>query len=577
MLARPVRSTHIPRTVEAGSLPVVVEPIIAALRAALDAVSLPVPDRGIEVTPARSREHGDWQTNLALVLAKPAGAPPRQVAERLREALEAAPPPHTERIEVAGPGFLNFFLAPSWLHEVLRAVIAAGSEYGRGDRYAGARINLEFVSANPTGPLHAGGGRWVAVGDAIANLLATQGADVHREYYLNDAGNQLDTFVASLMARYRGEAPPDDGYHGRYMVEMAQRMRAELGDAVTDDQARAWGLADAVETLREDLARIGVHFDTWFSEQSLHDRGAVADVLAALRADGHTYEADGAEWLRSEALGDQRDRVLVRSDGTTTYLCNDLAYHRDKAERGWQHLVDIWGADHHGQVKSLQVGMRALGVGTVEAPEPEIVLGQYVTLVKDGAVVRISKRTGDIITLSDILDEVDPDVARLTFLLQSIDTTQTFDLDVVTAQSMENPVYYVQYAHARIASIGRKAAERGVTRRPLADVDLTPLTHERELDLLRALVEYPAVLEHAAEQRAPHRVTTWVRDFASRFHGFYRDCRVITDDAELTQARLWLAEACRIGLADALGVLGVRAPDVMERLDREDEPDERSA
>jgi arginyl-tRNA synthetase len=571
MLARPVRSTHIPRIVKAGSLPVVAASITASLRAALERADLPVPERGIEVTPAKSREHGDWQTNLALVLAKPAGARPRDVAQRLVDELAAAPPAHTERIEIAGPGFLNFFLAPTWLHDVLRAVVDAGDRYGRGDAYAGARINLEFVSANPTGPLHAGGGRWVAVGDAIANLLATQGAEVHREYYLNDAGNQLDTFVASLLARYRDEQPPDDGYHGQYLVDMAQRMRVELGDAVTDDQARAWGLTEVITTLREDLARIGVHFDTWFSEQSLHDRGAVAAVLDALRADGHTFEADGAEWLRSEALGDQRDRVLVRSDGTTTYLCNDLAYHRDKVARGWDHLIDIWGADHHGQVKSLQVGLRALGIGAAEAPEPEIILGQFVTLVKDGAPVRISKRTGNIITLSDILDEVDPDVARLTFLLQGIDTTQTFDLDVVTAQSMDNPVYYVQYAHARIASIGRKAVERGIARRPLADVDLAPLTHERELDLLRALAEYPAVLAHAAELRTPHRVTTWVRDFASRFHGFYRDCRVITDDAELTQARLWLAEACRVGLADALGVLGVHAPDVMERLDPDDE------
>jgi arginyl-tRNA synthetase len=294
-------------------------------------------------------------------------------------------------------------------------------------------------------------------------------------------------------------------------------------------------------------------------------------VLADLRDAGHTYEADGAEWLRSEALGDQRDRVLARRDGSTTYLCNDLAYHRDKAARGWRHLVDIWGADHHGQVVSLQVGMRALGIGTVAAPEPEVILGQLVKLERGGQLVRLSRRAGTIVTLADILDEVDPDVARLTFLLQSIDTAQTFDLDVVTSQSMENPVYYVQYAHARIASIGRRAAERGIARRPLEEVDLARLTHERELDLLRALAEYPAMLTHAAELRAPHRVTTWVRDFASRFHGFYRDCRVITDDAELTQARLWLAEACRVGLAGALAVLGVRAPDVMERLESGDD------
>ncbi len=549
----------------------IAEQIAAALRAALDAAGLPRPDR-IEVVPTTLREHGDLQSNVALTLQKQVGARGREIAERVAAALEAAPPPHVERIEVAGPGFLNFFLAPTWLHEVLADVVAAGDEYGRGSEYEGLRVNLEFVSVNPTGPLHAGGGRWVAVGDAIANLLAAQGAIVHREYYLNDAGNQLDTFGASLYARYQGEKPPDDGYQGAYLIEMAERMRAELGDKVSEEEAREWGLRDAIAQLRHDLARIGVEFDTWFSERTLHERGKVGEVLARLEAGGHTYQREGATWLRSEELGDQRDRVLVRSDGQTTYLCNDFAYHLDKAERGWEHLVDIWGADHHGQVRSLQVGMRALGVGTAEDPEPEIILGQFVTLVRDGATVRLSKRTGNIITLADILDEVDPDVARLTFLLQGIDTTQTFDLDLVTAQSRENPVYYVQYAHARVASIARKATERGIARGPLADTDLSPLVHEREFELLRSLAEYPEVLHRAAVLRAPHRVATWVRELAARFHGFYRDCRVITDDAALTQARLWLTESCRIGLADALGILGVSAPDVMERLD-EDEID----
>jgi arginyl-tRNA synthetase len=450
---------------------------------------------------------------------------------------------------------------------VLLAVVATGDGYGHGDTI-GQRINLEFVSANPTGPLHAGGGRWVAVGDALANLLASQGAEVHREYYLNDAGNQLEMFAASLMARYRGQKPPDGGYQGQYVTEMAQRMRAELGDEVTEEQAAEWGYRDAVQALQDDLARIGVHFDTWFSERTLHENGEVTRVLDDLRARGVVYEQDGAVWLRATDFGDRRDRVLVKSDGSTTYLCNDLAYHRSKIERGWEHLIDIWGADHHGQVKSLQSGMEALGY---PEGEPEVLLGQLVKLVRDGQQVRISKRTGNVITLADILDDVDPDVARLTFLLQGIDTTQTFDLDVVTSQSMENPVYYVQYAHARIASIGRKAAERGITRLPVLDTSLAPLVHERELDLLRALEAYPGVLAEAAALRAPHRVTTWVRDFAKTFHGFYRDCRVISDDAALTQARLWLAEASRIGLANALAILGVHAPDEMSRIDDDDE------
>ena len=550
---------------------VIADDLVTALDAALHTIGLEVPSAGLEVVPTKNREHGDWQTNVAMVLAKTAGTTPREVAGRIVAALEAAAPAHVARLEIAGPGFINFFLAPTWLYDVLGAVIACGAEYGHGDAYADLAVNLEFVSANPTGPLHAGGGRWVAVGDAIANLLAAQGARVHREYYLNDAGRQLDTFVASLMARYRDEAPPEDGYQGAYLIDMAAAMRDELGDTVGAEQAAEWGYHAVVAELRDDLARIGVHFDTWFSERTLHERGDVARILTALRDGGHTYERDGAEWLASEALGDQRDRVLVRSNGTTTYLTNDLAYHRDKLARGWTHLIDIWGADHHGQVKSLQVAMRALGVGTEAAPEPEIILGQLVKLERAGVVVRLSKRAGTVITLSDILDEVDPDVARLTFLLQGIDTALTFDLDVVTAQSMENPVYYVQYAHARVSSIARRAADAGVVRPPFADIDPSVLVHERELDLLRALAEYPETLRHAAALRAPHRVTTWVRDFASRVHGFYRDCRVITDDPALTHARLWLVESARIGLAGSLAILGVSAPEVMERLDADDE------
>jgi arginyl-tRNA synthetase len=447
--------------------------------------------------------------------------------------------------------------------------VERGEQYGRSDALERQRINLEFVSANPTGPLHAGGGRWVAVGDAIARLLASQGADVHREYYLNDAGTQLEMFGESLYARHEGRNPPEDGgYQGQYLIDMAAELRAELGGDVSLADACEWGYRRVVAQLQEDLARIGVHFDTWFSERTLHERGDVAEVLSALEQRGVTYEQDGATWLRTTDFGDNRDRVLVRSDGVTTYLCNDIAYHRDKFSRGFTHLVDIWGADHHGQVKSLQAGMRALDF---PEGEPEILLGQLVKLVKDGKEVRISKRTGDIITLEDILDEVDPDVARMTFLLQGIDSQQTFDLDVVTSQSMENPVYYVQYAHARVRSIARRAAEAGVERRPLDQVDLSLLRHEREEALLRALALYPDVVADAASARAPQKVSTWVRDFAREFHGFYRDCRVLTDDPELSQARLWLTEATRIGLRDALGLLGVNAPEEMVRLADDDE------
>jgi arginyl-tRNA synthetase len=540
----------------------------SALHEALAAAELPEPPTEIALEPPKHRDHGDWSTNVAMVLRPTVGGNPLDIARRVADALSDADVPHLAKVEVAPPGFVNLYLAPTWLHDVLREVVAADDAWGTSDVLAGARVNLEFVSVNPTGPLHAGGGRWIAVGDAIANLLAAQGAAVHREYYLNDAGTQLDLFGASLYARYQGQAPPEGGYQGDYLVDMAERMRAELGDDVSLEDAREWGYHDVVRQIRTDLERIGVHFDTWFSERTLHERGDVADVLAQLDAKGCTYDDDGAHWLRSTDFGDSRDRVLIRSDGSTTYLCNDLAYHRDKFARGFTHLIDIWGADHHAQVKSLQAGLEALGF---PSGEPEVVLGQFVKVLRDGKEVRMSKRSGDIITVADILDEVDPDVARMTFLLLSIDSAQTFDLDLVTSQSMENPVYYVQYAHARIASIGRKAAAEGVTRGPLADVDLSVLTHEREQELLRALAIYPDVVHEAAEMRAPQKVSTWVRDFARTFQGFYHDCRVLSPDAELTQARLWLTEACRIGLANALAILGVHAPDEMARLDDSDD------
>ena len=483
---------------------VIREELLGALRVALDAAGFPEPADGIALTAPKDSGHGDFTTNVrdAAREAGRHGTARRRGKDRGRARSRRAR--HTSNgPRSRAPGSSTCTSRPPGCYEVLRAVVAQGDRYGHGRSLADQRINLEFVSANPTGPIHAGAGRWVAVGDALANLLAAEGAAVHREYYLNDAGNQLDRFAASLLACYHGEAPPDDGYQGEYVVEMAGRMRAELGDDVTLDDAREWGYRDAVRGLTEDLGRIGVHFDTWFSERTLHADGAVDRALEDLRARGVLYEQDGATWLRSTDLGDQRDRVLVKSDGTSTYLLPDIAYHRSKYERGWEHLIDIWGADHHGQVKSLQVAMEALGY---PAGEPEVLLGQLVKLERGGELVRLSKRAGNIITLADILDEVDPDVARLTFLLQSIDTQQTFDLDLVTSQSMENPVYYVQYAHARIASIGRRAAERGVTRLPILDADLAPLTHDRELELLRALAAYPDVVAEAAAlaRTAPH-------------------------------------------------------------------------
>ena len=528
--------------------------LTAALRAALTEVGVEPPAEVHLERPAR-REHGDWSSNVALATAKAAGRNPRELAGQLVDALTAAAPAHVERVEIAGPGFVNFHLRETWLHDVLRDVVDGGEDgYARLDIGGGRKVNVEFVSANPTGPLHAGGGRWAAYGDALCRILERTGHVPHREYYLNDRGVQMQLFGASLAARKAGEPLPEDGYAGEYIVEWA----AEMPD---DADPVEWGYERVKRELRESLAAIGVEFDTWFSERSLVESGAIEATLADLRERGMAFDQDGAVWLRSTELGDDKDRVLVKSDGEPTYLLPDIAYHRDKLARGHELLIDVWGADHHGYVARLKAGVQALG----HDPEAlEIILGQLVVLVRGGEEVRLSKRAGTMVLLDDLVEAVGADVARLTFLLQSLDTRQTIDLDLITAQSNENPVFYVQYAHARIHSIGKRAAEAGIERLPLDQVDLSLLVHERELDVLRKLSELPEVVALACADRAPHKVTTWVRELADRFHGFYHDCYVIGDvPPELTQARLWLVEASRIGFAIGLDLLGVSAPESM--------------
>lgn len=528
--------------------------LTAALRSALTAAGIDAPAEIHLERPAR-REHGDWSSNVALATAKAHGRVPRELAADLVAHLEQAPPAHVERVEIAGPGFVNFHLRETWLHDVLVDVVEAGEDgFARLDLGGGRTVNVEFVSANPTGPLHAGGGRWAAYGDALCRILERTGHRVHREYYLNDRGVQMQLFGASLVARKAGTELPEDGYAGEYIAEWA----AEMPD---DADPVEWGYERVKRDLRESLAAIGVEFDTWFSERSLVESGAIDATLAELRERGVAYDQDGAVWLRTTDFGDDKDRVLVKSDGEPTYLLPDIAYHRDKFARGHELLIDIWGSDHHGYVARLKAGVQALG----HDPEDlEIILGQLVVLVRGGEEVRLSKRAGTMVLLDDLVQAVGADVARLTFLLQSLDTRQTIDLDLITAQSNENPVFYVQYANARIHSIGRKAAEAGVVRGPLAEADLSLLVHERELDVLRKLSELPEVLELACVDRAPHKITTWVRELADRFHGFYHDCYVIGDvPPELTQARLWLVEAARIGLSIGLDLLGVSAPESM--------------
>jgi arginyl-tRNA synthetase len=535
---------------------VIRDELAAALRSTLSTLEIePLPTE-IHLERPAHREHGDWSSNVALATAKKAGWKPRDLATAMAERLQAHLPNHVEAVEVAGPGFVNFRLTDTWLHDVLVGAVEAGTQgFGRHDVGLGTKVNVEFVSANPTGPIHAGHGRGAAYGDSLVRLLERCGYEVSREYYLNDRGTQIQMYADSLMARKRGEPVPDDGYHGAYIAEWA----AEMPDGADPLE---WGEARAIQDHREVLARMNIEFDTWFSERTLVESGAIARTLADLDAHGSVYEADGATWLRSTESGDDKDRVLIKSDGEFTYLLPDIAYHRDKFARPFDVLIDVWGADHHGYVTRMKAALQALGHG---ADQFEVVITQLVNLMRGGESVRLSKRSGDIIELRDVLDEVGADAARLTYLLQSVDSPQTFDFELVKSQAMENPVYYVQMAYARIRSIKRVAEERGVVRAPLPDADLSLLTHERELEVLRVLFELPDLVRLAARERAPHKITTWVRELAGAFHGFYHDCYVMGDDVapELTQARLWLVEAAEIGLRVGLDLLGVSAPESM--------------
>ncbi|MEM9565663.1 MAG: arginine--tRNA ligase [Actinomycetota bacterium] len=526
-----------------------------AVDTALATLGVEVGDKPITVERPARREHGDWSTNAALVTAKGAGRNPRELAQELADHLLSDRPAHVESVDIAGPGFVNLTLSPSWLHEVLGQVIEAGTDdYARLDLGEGLRVNLEFVSANPTGPIHAGGGRWGAFGDSLARIMRRCGYRVHTEYYINDRGTQTQLFGQSLEARKAGEPVPENGYLGQYIEDWAAEMP---GDADPVE----WGKQRSLDDAREVLGSMNVEFDTWSSEAAIAASGAMEKAVAQLKANGHVFEADGATWLRTTDFGDDKDRVLVRSDGDVTYFTPDIAYHLDKFDRG-EVIVDILGADHHGYVGRMRAALQALG----KPPEAyEVIIGQNVKLVRDGKEVKLSKRAGTMIEIRDLVDEVGPDVARFAYLMQSVDSPQTIDLDLLTTQASENPVYYVQYANARIHSIGREAAERGVERRPLDEVDLSVLTEERELELLRTLSDLPEVLELACNERGPQKITNWVRELAGAFHGFYRDCPILRTDvpADVQQARLWLAEGTRIGLAIGLDLLGVSAPERM--------------
>ena len=535
----------------------------AALRSALDKAGVDAPAVVSLERPAR-REHGDWSSNVALASAKAAGRNPRELATQIAEILDADPPAHVERVEIAGPGFVNFHLAPTWLHDVLREVVAGGeADYARLEFGAGERVQIEFVSANPTGPIHVGNGWFASYGDSVGRLLERCGYEVSREYYVNDTGGQIRLLGESVLARRAGLPVPEGGYPSAFVKGLATAYdgRDDGDDAIVD--AGRWAAEHILGFIQTQMGSVNITFDDWFSQASIEDSAAITETIALLQERGLVWEEDGALWLDTSAFGDPREKRVLRKSaeqgGDYTYLAGDLAYHRNKfLVRGFDRVIDVWGADHQGQVASVLAGVEALGV---EKGRLEVRIGQMVSL----AGGRIGKRLGNAVDLDDLVDDIGADVMRLLSLVSSLDQSPTIDLDKVRAESRESPVFYVQYAHARIHSIGKKADELGVVRADLADVDLAPLTHERELDLLRTLSTLPEVVELACVERAPHKVTAWVRELADRFHGFYHDCRVLGDDVApaTTQARLWLVESTRIGLAIGLDLLGVAAPESM--------------
>jgi arginyl-tRNA synthetase len=545
----------------------VVRTVVAA---AVDrgALAVEVPE-GLVVERPKNRAHGDYATNVALRLAKAAGRPPREVAGLL--ATDLAAQPGIASVDVAGPGFLNITLAEGALGKIAVQAVTDGKAYGRTEALAGQKLNLEFVSANPTGPVTLGSTRWAAVGDALARLLEASGADVSREYYVNDAGAQIERFGRSLQAVALGRPVPEDGYQGDYVQTVAQQVVGSTPGLLglpEDEQIAVFaekGVAAMVADIRATLDGFGVHFDTFFSEKTLHDSGALEKAVTTLREQGHVFEADGAVWLRTTDFGDDKDRVLVKADGEPTYFAADCAYYLDKRARGFDRVVILLGADHSGYVGRYKALVAA--AGDDPATHLEIQIGQLVNLVRNGEPVRMSKRKGNFVLLTDLVEAVGIDAARYALARASVDQQIDIDADVWSRQTNDNPVFYVQYAHARISSVLRNAADLGLALGEAGDVDVTQLAHERESDLLRAIGEFPRVLTAAAELRAPHRVARYLEELAGTYHRFYDSCRVLPrGDEEVTSlniARLWLCAATATVLRNGLDVLGVSAPERM--------------
>lgn len=518
----------------------------------------------------KDKAHGDYATNIAMQLARVAKKAPRQIAEQLKETINHEKASIT-KIDIAGPGFINFFMDNRYLQELVSVVLAEGDNYGRSNAGAGEKIQVEFVSANPTGDLHLGHARGASVGDSLCNLLDAAGYNVEREYYINDAGNQINNLAASVQARYmqaigKDFPMPEDGYHGKDIIgigkEIAEQYGEEWMNKSNEEQLaffRTYGLKFELNKLATDLKAFRVNFDHWFSETSLYEDEKIKPALALLEEKGHIYQEDGATWFRTTDFGDDKDRVLVKNDGSYTYLTPDIAYHKNKLDRGFDKLINIWGADHHGYIPRMKAAIQALGH---DADTLEVAIIQMVNLFENGEKVKMSKRTGKAVTLRELMEEVGIDAMRYFFVMRSSDAHLDFDMDLAKSESNDNPVYYVQYAHARICTMLKQAKEKGFTVDGNFNAD--QLNSEKAIDLLKHIGQFPQFIIDAAEKRAPHRLTQYIFDLAAHLHSFYNAEKVLDgDDPEKTNARLALMEAVRVTIANGLKLIGVTAPESM--------------
>ncbi|ANX14199.1 arginine--tRNA ligase [Fictibacillus arsenicus] len=539
----------------------------AAVKAGL-AKKEELPEVVLEVP--KDKAHGDFATNMAMQLARIAKKVPRMIADELVANFDKTRA-SISKVEIAGPGFINFYMDNSYLTELVPTVLKAGKDYGRTEIGGGKKVQVEFVSANPTGTLHLGHARGAAVGDTICNILDYAGYDVSREFYINDAGNQINNLATSIEARYfqalgKDKEMPEDGYHGADIIEFGKDLAAEYGDSwLEKDEAervsffREYGLKRELEKLREDLAEFRVDFDVWFSETSLYKNGKIDAALEKLKAKDVVYEEEGATWFRTTDYGDDKNRVLIKNDGSYTYLTPDIAYHSDKFDRGFEKLINIWGADHHGYIPRMKAAIQALGY---EKEQLDVMIIQLVSLFQNGEKVRMSKRTGKAVTLRELMEEVGIDATRYFFAMRSNDTHLDFDMDLAVSKSNENPVFYVQYAHARVCSMLRQGEEMGLSYS--GDVDLSQIDSEKEFELLKKIGEFPAVINEAAEKLLTHRVTNYVFELASALHSFYNAERVLdAENKAKSEARFALMKATQVTIENALNIIGVEAPERM--------------